>query len=167
MADEAGTGKREKEDEGGDEGAGEPEAKRAKAAGGAVGVPAATLEAVSRAEVSAAAATADVLANRPATKAKLEWLYTTGKLTREEVTPGTLQELSEFSDSKGVEIVEQYAEADLSDVRNKGGFLGGVIKRFRDQQAPAPTSGCAHAMRQRAALRSACCAHAVAGYRYL
>ncbi len=154
MADEdtAATGKRAKEEPagGGEEsGAGEPEAKRAKADDGAVEVPAETLAAVSRVEASTSVpkAGADALADRPATKAKLEWLFSTGKMPREEMTPGTLQELSEFSDSKGVEIVEHYAEADLSDVRNKCAFFGGVIKRFRDQQAAAIPAGCARMLR--------------------
>ena len=52
-----------------------------------------------------------MLANRPAIKAKLEWLYSTGKMNAAEMTESTLKQLSEFSDSKGVEIVEQFYEA--------------------------------------------------------
>ena len=152
--DDATTGKRAKEEEGGKGGAGEggekSVAKRAKEESGtggaaATGVATGGAPAGAGAPAQAAPGTApasggvDLLASRPATKAKLEWLYATGKMTAIEMTESTLQQLLQFSDSKGVEIVEQFAVADLSGVKNKAGFFGGVIKRFRDMQA-APAS---------------------------
>ena len=76
-----------------------PEAKRVKTDGALVPVPAMPCP------------TTVMLANRPAIKAKLEWLYSTGKMNAAEMTESTLKQLSEFSDSKGVEIVEQFYEA--------------------------------------------------------
>jgi len=116
------SGKRSKDVEGGmAEGAAEPDAKRARAENDQSGVLGLAL-----------------LVNRPATKAKMEWLYTTGKISPEDMSDSSLRQLTEFSDSKGVEVIEQYNDADISNVRNKAGFFGGVIKRFREKGAGQP-----------------------------
>ena len=74
----------------------------------------------------------EVLNTRPATKAKLEWLFTTGKVTQAEMDQKIISSLCEFPDATGVQIVELFAEADMSSIRgNKCGYLAGVMKRFR------------------------------------
>ena len=73
----------------------------------------------------------EVLNTRPATKAKLEWLFTTGKCTQAEMDQKIISSLCEFPDATGVQIVEHFAEADMSSIRNKCGYLAGVMKRFR------------------------------------
>jgi len=156
MAEDATTGKRAKEEEAGGSGAAgeggeEPAAKRAKEEAGAGGAAAAGVAAGTGGSPAGAGAPApalagggaDLLASRPATKAKLEWLYATGKMAASEMTESTLQQLCQFSDSKGVEIVEQFAVADLNGVKNKAGFFGGVIKRYRDMQAAPASLGAA------------------------
>ena len=85
----------------------------------------------------------DALANRPATKAKLEWLYQTGKVNKGEIAQSTLLQLSEVSDSRGVEIVEQFSESDLSDVPDKSSFFSGVIKCFRSPYSAGTRYGLA------------------------
>ena len=172
MADEESTtttGKRGKEGEGeGGGGAGEtaePLAKRARdeqvaegagATGGEDGNAASQgASAGGAADSASAAAGSDLLVDRPATKAKLEWLYKSGKISADEMTQSTLLQLREFSDSKGVEIVEQFAEADLAGVRNKAGFFGGVIKRYREMQAAPAQLGAAAGLAQAAVLQMA------------
>ena len=74
-----------------------------------------------------------ILRDRPATKAKLEWLYSTGRIRAAEITDGVLQLLAAVSDSQGVGIVQQFGEVPdvkWSEIRNKAGFLMGIIKRL-------------------------------------
>ncbi|KAL6761022.1 hypothetical protein V8C86DRAFT_993085 [Haematococcus lacustris] len=45
-------------------------------------------------------------------------------------------ELSDFEPTKGLKVLEQFAASDLSVVRNKCAFLGGVMTRLRRQDGP-------------------------------
>jgi hypothetical protein len=38
---------------------------------------------------------------------------------------------AEFPDATGVQILEHFAAADMSSIRNKSGYLKGVMNRFR------------------------------------
>lgn len=76
----------------------------------------------------------EVLSTRPATKAKLLWLFTTGKVTAKEMDHKIISSLCEFPDATGVQIVEHFGEADMSSIRNKCGYLAGVMKRFRQER---------------------------------
>uniref|UniRef100_A0A7S4PPQ6 Heterogeneous nuclear ribonucleoprotein Q acidic domain-containing protein n=1 Tax=Guillardia theta TaxID=55529 RepID=A0A7S4PPQ6_GUITH len=77
----------------------------------------------------------EVLDSKPATKAKLEWLFSTGKCRRDELDSKIVASLCDFSDSVGVQIIEHFCDADMSTMRSKSAFLAGVIKRFRTEGA--------------------------------
>jgi hypothetical protein len=141
----ASTGKRTKEETEGAEAGAETESqvKRAKAeAEGGNAAPAGTAKAgEASSSGTPAASVAAILADKPATKAKLEWLYSTGKLSASEMNESALKQLAEFSDSKGVEIVENFAGTDMSGVGDKASFFCGIMKNILDQSragAPAP-----------------------------
>ncbi len=46
-----------------------------------------------------------------------------------------LRELSEFESDKAIKAINQLESADLSTIRNKGGFLIGIMTRLRRQAA--------------------------------
>jgi hypothetical protein len=73
--------------------------------------------------------------SRPATKAKLKWLFTTGKCSRFEMDNKIIASLCDFPDATGVQIVEHFAEADMSSIRNKCGYFAGVMKRLRSEHS--------------------------------
>uniref|UniRef100_A0A7S0EYD0 Heterogeneous nuclear ribonucleoprotein Q acidic domain-containing protein n=1 Tax=Hanusia phi TaxID=3032 RepID=A0A7S0EYD0_9CRYP len=77
----------------------------------------------------------EVMDTRPAIKAKLEWLYSTGKCRRDELDLKIVASLCDFSDSVGVQIIEHFCDADMATMRSKSAFLAGVIKRFRNESA--------------------------------
>jgi len=76
----------------------------------------------------------EIINTRPATKAKLEWLFTTGKVTLKDMDQKIISSLCEFPDATGVQIVEHFGEADMTSIRNKCGYLAGVMKRFRQER---------------------------------
>ena len=71
------------------------------------------------------------LDDRPATKAKLEWIFAQGRCHPSEIDDKVMMSLREFPDATGVEILENFAQADLNNVRNKSAFIAGVMKRYR------------------------------------
>ena len=72
-----------------------------------------------------------VLDSRPQTKAKLEWVYAQGKVQPHELDHKIISSLCEFPDATGVEILQHFNESDMSSIRNKCGYLAGVMKRYR------------------------------------
>ena len=56
------------------------------------------------------------------------------QVTAKEMDHKILSSLCEFADATGVQIVEHFAEADMSSIRNKCGYLAGVMKRFRQER---------------------------------
>eukprot|EP00286_Rhodomonas_abbreviata_P022178 CAMPEP_0181292802 /NCGR_PEP_ID=MMETSP1101-20121128/2715_1 /TAXON_ID=46948 /ORGANISM="Rhodomonas abbreviata, Strain Caron Lab Isolate" /LENGTH=147 /DNA_ID=CAMNT_0023397325 /DNA_START=65 /DNA_END=505 /DNA_ORIENTATION=- len=120
----------------------EPAAKKAKA-------DEAPSSAAATAQAAAAAASAALQASdaaggaqppsripeslKPAVKAKLQWLFQTGKCREDEIDTKIMLSIAEFSDAVGVQILEHFAEADMNTVRNKSAFLAGVMRRFRNE----------------------------------
>lgn len=58
------------------------------------------------------------------------------QMREDELDNKAIRELAEFSAEKGVQILEQFENSDLNNVRNKSAYLGGVMTRFRRQTGP-------------------------------
>ena len=59
----------------------------------------------------------------------LEQLFASRRLAREDYDVEIAQEFSTFTEDVLIEILQKYAEADLSTINSKKGFLKGIIKR--------------------------------------
>ncbi|GFH18196.1 uncharacterized protein HaLaN_14956 [Haematococcus lacustris] len=69
-------------------------------------------------------------------RAKLQAMYASGVIQEGDLDAQSIQELSDFEPTKGLKVLEQFAASDLSVVRNKCAFLGGVMTRLRRQDGP-------------------------------
>eukprot|EP01134_Creolimax_fragrantissima_P006833 CFRG6833T1 len=74
----------------------------------------------------------------PGVTAVLNSIYATGKLKPGDVEQGAIDSLLDFPESVAVEIMEKYSMADYEVVRNKTGFLIGIIKRYRNSNQKQP-----------------------------
>eukprot|EP00281_Chroomonas_sp_CCMP1168_P026526 CAMPEP_0206228906 /NCGR_PEP_ID=MMETSP0047_2-20121206/9414_1 /ASSEMBLY_ACC=CAM_ASM_000192 /TAXON_ID=195065 /ORGANISM="Chroomonas mesostigmatica_cf, Strain CCMP1168" /LENGTH=394 /DNA_ID=CAMNT_0053652171 /DNA_START=2417 /DNA_END=3599 /DNA_ORIENTATION=+ len=70
---------------------------------------------------------------KPGVRARLEMLFSSGKIGRDELDLKILSSLAEFPEVKGSEIVDHFADADTGSIRNKSAFLAGVIRRYRTE----------------------------------
>ena len=61
---------------------------------------------------------------------KLEHLFVTGRLSRDEFDYELCGEFSDFPEAIAVEILQKYEEADLSMIKNRKGFLKGILRRY-------------------------------------
>ena len=83
---------------------------------------------------------------KPAVREKLEGIFASGRVRRDEIDMKIMQSLSEFSEAVGLQILSNFSDADMSSIRNKSAFLAGVMKRFRTETSltvahPTPTMG--------------------------
>eukprot|EP00898_Chlorokybus_atmophyticus_P000994 jgi/Chlat1/1896/Chrsp146S02210 len=72
---------------------------------------------------------------------KLRRMIDDGKASPDEVDMRSLEALSEFSPASAVDILEQYATFDKTNVRNKASYLMGFMKRYRSDKEPGGGSG--------------------------
>jgi hypothetical protein len=66
---------------------------------------------------------------KPGVKARLEMLFASGKVQRDELDLKILTTLADFNEMQGGEILDNFAEANTASIRNKSAFLAGVIRR--------------------------------------
>jgi hypothetical protein len=67
---------------------------------------------------------------KPGVKARLEMIFASGKVQREELDEKILSSLADLSETQGSEIVDHFAEANMETIRNKSAFLAGVLRRY-------------------------------------
>uniref|UniRef100_A0A7S1ITM1 Heterogeneous nuclear ribonucleoprotein Q acidic domain-containing protein n=1 Tax=Eutreptiella gymnastica TaxID=73025 RepID=A0A7S1ITM1_9EUGL len=69
----------------------------------------------------------------PLVQAKLDTIFSIGFAKREEIDSSILDSLAQFDPMTGCQIVDIFAQKNLSKMQSKSGFLAGVMKRFRER----------------------------------
>jgi hypothetical protein len=77
---------------------------------------------------------------KPGVKARLEMIFASGKVQRDELDEKILGSLAELSEAQGSEIVDHFAEANMGSIRNKSAFLAGVLRRCGTKQSVSTVS---------------------------
>jgi hypothetical protein len=67
----------------------------------------------------------------PIVQERLNLFYSTGSMKPADLDPAILESLAQFPPETGLAILEKLQNADLANIRNKNGFLAGIMKRFR------------------------------------
>ena len=67
----------------------------------------------------------------PVVQERLNLFYSTGLMKPTDLDPAILESLAQFPPENGLAILEKLQDADLANIRNKNGFLAGIMKRFR------------------------------------
>ncbi|KNC79309.1 hypothetical protein SARC_08292 [Sphaeroforma arctica JP610] len=101
-------------------------------------VPITTAATTTTATITTATTATDKDQNYLGVTAVLNRIYATGKLKPGDVEQGAIDSLKDFPEATAVEIMEKYSLADFESVRNKTGFLIGIIKRYRNNLHTAP-----------------------------
>lgn len=60
-------------------------------------------------------------------------IFTSGALSPEELDDRALDALREFNEDGAIDVLNQFANSDLSHVQNKSAFLCGVMKTYREK----------------------------------
>jgi len=97
-----------------------------------------------------------------AVQARFGDLYTRGVVPRDEIDAQCFQSMLDFPERKMMEIADKFASTDLATIRNRTGFLIGIMKRYRrdgfDQNRGPSQDFCGKRLffrSERAALRTA------------
>nr|WMV69957.1 heterogeneous nuclear ribonucleoprotein R [Euglena gracilis]BDX17173.1 heterogeneous nuclear ribonucleoprotein R [Euglena gracilis] len=71
----------------------------------------------------------------PIVQAKFDTVFSSGVAKREEIDPSIFDSMSQFDPLVACQIVDIFAQKDMSKIRSKSGFLAGIMKRFREKGA--------------------------------
>lgn len=80
----------------------------------------------------------------PSIQAKLDELTATGLLAEGDIDQPILDSLAGFEPSIGLEMIDAFTARDLSTIRNKSGFLAGIMKRYRATASSPSQASAAH-----------------------
>ena len=69
----------------------------------------------------------------PSVQAKLDSLYSLGKIKKDDLDQRCLDQLKSIPEPVALEVICKFGEADLSTINSKAGFFMGIVKRFREQ----------------------------------
>ena len=61
---------------------------------------------------------------------KMELLFATGRVFREEIETCCIESLRDFDEQSACEIVDKFAEADFQTIKSKTAFFIGILKRY-------------------------------------
>lgn len=74
----------------------------------------------------------------PALRSKLDSLYSSSQLVNGDLDRNVLDSMRDFPAAVQLEIIDRFAETNLTTVRNKTAFLVGILKRYRSRASTAP-----------------------------